>query len=158
MSSREDSVFFEEALRPKKPFRSCHRRSIFLRAQELGLTLCRFLCLFSQIPFCNASLHGGSACELCTQRPKLYSHRSEYANGQVSPSKRRDFCWPSTLLRRLLAAMSSLDSPCVHRPCVQRQGTLSLSPPHLCSLLIYTPSSGRQRPRRNRCVYRINGA
>ena len=27
---------------------------------------------------------------------------------------------------------------------------------YLCSLLIYTPSSGRHQPRRNRCVYRIN--
>ena len=27
---------------------------------------------------------------------------------------------------------------------------------YLCSLLIYTPSSVRHRPRRNRCVYRIN--
>ena len=30
--------------------------------------------------------------------------------------------------------------------------------PHLCSLLIYTPSSVRHQPRRNRCVYRINCA
>ena len=29
---------------------------------------------------------------------------------------------------------------------------------YLCSLLIYTPSSVRHRPRRNRCVYRINCA
>ena len=33
-------------------------------------------CLFSQTAFWQDSLHGGSACELCTQRPTLYSHRS----------------------------------------------------------------------------------
>ena len=31
-------------------------------------------------------------------------------------------------------------------------------PTNLCSLLIYTPSSVRHQPRRNRCVYRINCA
>ena len=36
------------------------------------------------------------------------------------------------------------------------QARVRYHPPHLCSLLIYTPSSVRRQPRRNRCVYRIN--
>ena len=73
------------------------------------------------------------------------------ASTMCAGSERHLHCVASTM-----RAFSKWHFHCLASNMCARNKNVSM--PHLCSLLIYTPSSGRQRPRRNRCVYRINCA